>query len=76
MRLSATCHILNRQLDGLRPERVSSERVSTQPSDTFAWREHLSNLAHDFQLGHQIRPTCHARRGHPPLCRAAVANQH
>ena len=37
MRTSTTC-----PLGGVNPA-----------PDTFAWREHLSNLAHDFQLGHR-----------------------
>ena len=34
-------------------EGLPSDGVNPAP-DSFAWREHLSNLAHDFQLGHRF----------------------
>ena len=46
------CRIPEQAVGWLATEVVPSEPVNPA-TDTFAWREHLSNLAHDFQLGHR-----------------------
>ena len=49
----AICHILNKHIGWTNDCNHAVRQASNPAPDFWNWREHLSNLAHDFQLGHR-----------------------